>query len=244
MDTGLAGKTAIVTGAASGIGRACCAGLAGEGANVVVADLDGAAASVRPRARSACGGRPVDVTSRRRRPGLVAEAQFGRLDVLVTCAGIFHATPFDEITPDGVGPNPGGQPARDVPRLPGSAAVDDPARERPDRHDRVARRADRRPRRRRLVRRVEGRSGRADEVDRPLRGPARDHGQLRQPGHHRHADDRRLAAEARDRTVGNTPLGRMGTADEVAAIVVWLASDASEFVHGAHVDVNGGLLMD
>ena len=28
------------------------------------------------------------------------EDTFGSLDVLVTCAGVFHATPFDEITPD------------------------------------------------------------------------------------------------------------------------------------------------
>jgi NAD(P)-dependent dehydrogenase (short-subunit alcohol dehydrogenase family) len=36
----------------------------------------------------------------------------------------------------------------------------------------------------------------------------------------------------------------VGRAEEVAAIVVILASDAGSFVHGAHVDVNGGLLMD
>jgi NAD(P)-dependent dehydrogenase (short-subunit alcohol dehydrogenase family) len=50
--------------------------------------------------------------------------------------------------------------------------------------------------------------------------------------------------EKRDPTVAATPLGRMGTAAEVAAMVVVLASDAAGFVNGAHVDVNGGLLMD
>ena len=50
--------------------------------------------------------------------------------------------------------------------------------------------------------------------------------------------------EMRERTVGATPLGRMGTAEEVAAIVCVLASDAASFVQGAHIDVNGGLLMD
>jgi NAD(P)-dependent dehydrogenase (short-subunit alcohol dehydrogenase family) len=39
-------------------------------------------------------------------------------------------------------------------------------------------------------------------------------------------------------------MGRMGAAEEVAACVVWLASDGASFVTGAHVDVNGGLLMD
>ena len=46
------------------------------------------------------------------------------------------------------------------------------------------------------------------------------------------------------RLTASTPLGRLGTIDEVAAAVVFLASDASSFIHGAHIDVNGGLLMD
>lgn len=48
----------------------------------------------------------------------------------------------------------------------------------------------------------------------------------------------------RARTVAATALGRAGTADEVAEAVLWLLSDASSFVTGAHIDVNGGLLMD
>jgi NAD(P)-dependent dehydrogenase (short-subunit alcohol dehydrogenase family) len=51
-------------------------------------------------------------------------------------------------------------------------------------------------------------------------------------------------AEVRERNVRATPLGRTGRPEEVASVVVMLASDAASFVHGAHVDVNGGLLMD
>ena len=40
MDLGLTGKTAIVTGGASNIGKAITEGLAAEGANVVIADVD------------------------------------------------------------------------------------------------------------------------------------------------------------------------------------------------------------
>jgi 3-oxoacyl-[acyl-carrier protein] reductase len=46
------------------------------------------------------------------------------------------------------------------------------------------------------------------------------------------------------RLTANTPLGRLGTTDEVAAAVVFLASDAASFVTGTHIDVNGGILMD
>jgi NAD(P)-dependent dehydrogenase (short-subunit alcohol dehydrogenase family) len=37
-----------------------------------------------------------------------------------------------------------------------------------------------------------------------------------------------------------TPLGRAGTADEVAETIVWLLSDASSYVTGALIDVAGG----
>jgi len=50
--------------------------------------------------------------------------------------------------------------------------------------------------------------------------------------------------EALERTIAQTPLGRMGRPEEVAAIVVMLAADGAGFVHGAHIDVNGGLFMD
>jgi len=39
------------------------------------------------------------------------------------------------------------------------------------------------------------------------------------------------------------PIGRLGTGDEVAALVAYLASDEAAFVTGATFDVNGGLLM-
>lgn len=40
--------------------------------------------------------------------------------------------------------------------------------------------------------------------------------------------------------VGGVPMGRTGTAEEVAEAVVWLLSDAASYVNGAHVDVTGG----
>jgi NAD(P)-dependent dehydrogenase (short-subunit alcohol dehydrogenase family) len=43
-----------------------------------------------------------------------------------------------------------------------------------------------------------------------------------------------------DRLGGSPPLGRPGTAEEVAAAIVWLASDAATYVTGTTVDVSGG----
>lgn len=47
--------------------------------------------------------------------------------------------------------------------------------------------------------------------------------------------------EVRKAVAGKTPVRREGTADEVADLVVYLASDKSTFVTGANFDINGGL---
>ena len=47
--------------------------------------------------------------------------------------------------------------------------------------------------------------------------------------------------EVREKVAGNTPLRREGEADEVADLVVYLASDQSSFMTGNNVDINGGL---
>jgi 3-oxoacyl-[acyl-carrier protein] reductase len=49
--------------------------------------------------------------------------------------------------------------------------------------------------------------------------------------------------EVRQRVAGMTPLGREGRAEEVANLVVYLASDSASFVNGANVDINGGILF-
>jgi NAD(P)-dependent dehydrogenase (short-subunit alcohol dehydrogenase family) len=89
----LAGRVAIVTGAGSGIGRATARRLAAEGARVVVNDIDGDAAATTAGDIEAAGGvaiaHPGDVSDSSYIDGLVADAvaRFGRLDVLHNNAG-------------------------------------------------------------------------------------------------------------------------------------------------------------
>ncbi|MEU8475384.1 SDR family NAD(P)-dependent oxidoreductase [Streptomyces hygroscopicus] len=92
--TGLEGRGVIVTGAGSGIGRATALALAGEGARVLVADLDRDGAEQVVTAIAAQGGsaRAVvgDLGDQRVVDQVVATAveEFGGLDVLVNNAGI------------------------------------------------------------------------------------------------------------------------------------------------------------
>lgn len=100
----LAGKTAVITGAASGIGRAVAFTFANAGAAVAIADLDrDGAAAVAEQIRRA-GGRAVgvkmDVTSETDvARGIDQAAQaFGSIDVLVSNAGIQIVGPIDRYT--------------------------------------------------------------------------------------------------------------------------------------------------
>ena len=82
-----------VTGAGSGIGRAIALGLAGEGASVAIADIDGEKANVVAREieenRGEALGLPVDVANTDQVNEMVEAAvkRFGRLDILVNNAG-------------------------------------------------------------------------------------------------------------------------------------------------------------
>jgi 2-hydroxycyclohexanecarboxyl-CoA dehydrogenase len=85
-------RVAVVTGAASGIGRATALELAREGATVVVADIDGPAAGKVAAEIGTTGtatARQIDVTDATRARALVAETllEYGRIDILVSNAG-------------------------------------------------------------------------------------------------------------------------------------------------------------
>jgi len=101
----LAGRTALVTGAASGIGRAIALMFASAGAAVTVGHLGSAAqADAVVREITGSGGRAIafdaDVTLSAAVASMVdaTQAMLGPIDVLVNCAGIIQEKPFLETT--------------------------------------------------------------------------------------------------------------------------------------------------
>ncbi len=90
----LQGRTALVTGAAGGIGRACAAVLAAEGAHVLVVDIDAEGAA---NVASQVGGTafPVDLAEPRAVDGLPTDA-----DIVVNNAGLQRVAPVHELDPD------------------------------------------------------------------------------------------------------------------------------------------------
>jgi 3-oxoacyl-[acyl-carrier protein] reductase len=101
----LAGKTALVTGAATGIGKAIAVALAGQGVRVVinhphtpepaekaVADIEAAGGS--------CLALAADISDRAQFNGMVSQllAECGRWDILVNNAAVAITKPFPEVT--------------------------------------------------------------------------------------------------------------------------------------------------
>ena len=100
----VAGKVAIVTGGASGIGEACAETLAREGAAVVVTDVDDVLGQGVVQKIAKAGGNVAylhhDVRDEAGWPSVIAEAEkrFGRLDIMVANAGIGIMSPIETMT--------------------------------------------------------------------------------------------------------------------------------------------------
>lgn len=102
----LAGRIAVVTGAASGLGAAIATGYAQAGVKVVVADVDLEGAEATRRTIAAQGGSAevqyLDVTKRDACFALAdaVEASHGRIDILVNSAGSAFRSPAEDFPQD------------------------------------------------------------------------------------------------------------------------------------------------
>jgi NAD(P)-dependent dehydrogenase (short-subunit alcohol dehydrogenase family) len=102
----LSGKTAVIVGGGSGVGRGISLGLASEGMRIVVADIDVTSATQVKDQILAAGGSAIafevdalDVTSL----GQLAEkavATFEKIDVLATTVGVVIERPLEEVHVD------------------------------------------------------------------------------------------------------------------------------------------------
>jgi 3-hydroxybutyrate dehydrogenase len=99
---GLAGKRAIVTGAASGIGLAIATDLAAQGARVLLADLDAAGGAAAAGAIPGSLFQRTDVSDRAACRALVDRAlsEWGGVDILVNNAGLQHVSPVEDFPED------------------------------------------------------------------------------------------------------------------------------------------------
>jgi 3-oxoacyl-[acyl-carrier protein] reductase len=236
----LDGKLALVTGASRGIGRAIAAELAGAGAEVVVGYHTGREEAEDVATR--IGGRAVqaDVSSPEEAARLVEEA--GDLDVLVNNAGLTRdgliARMSDEDWRVVLDTNLGGvfhtcrAAARGMMRKKSGSIVNLTSvvgvRGNPGQTNYAASKAGIIGFTKALARELASRNVRANAVA---------------PGYITTALTDVLTAEQQQLILDNTPLERLGTPEDVAAAVRYLASDAASFVTGEVLLVDGGLGM-
>lgn len=243
----LAGKVALVTGGASGIGRATALRMAEEGARVLVADRDGGGAARTADTIAQAGGEArgvaCDVTSEAEVAAMVAAAldAWGRLDCAFNNAGVAPAepTPLAEIPPEEwarvLAVNLTGVflcLRHEIPAMAagGGGAIVNTA----SIAGRIAL-----PKAGAYVAAKHGvigltRSAALDHAPQNIRVNAVCPGYVETPLAARSIERRREAILAR------MPLGRIGTVEEIAEAVTWLCSDQSRFVTGEALAVDGG----
>jgi 3-hydroxybutyrate dehydrogenase len=102
MQVDLTGRAAIVTGAASGIGRAVAESLAGAGARVLLADLNAEDGKRVAAALPDCSFEKADVSSREDCRRLIDRTVqlYGAVDILVNNAGVQHVAPVEDFPED------------------------------------------------------------------------------------------------------------------------------------------------
>ena len=242
---GLEGKTAVVTGAGSGIGQATAAALDRAGMTVIAADLDPDAAQRTAAEGRAMHAAAVDVRDEQSVIALIGRTReiAGRLDILVNVAGIGSTTATTD-TPVEVWENVFAVNARGT-FLCCKHALEPMIEQRAGVIVNMA-----------SVAGLVGLRNRAaycaskGAVIAFTRALAVDHvsdgvrvncvcpGTVDTPWVQRLVDD---AGESLDQLRARQPMGRLGTPEEVAQAVLYLVSDAGRFVTGSSLVIDGGL---
>ncbi len=252
----LVGKVAIVTGAAQGIGRACAARLAREGAAVVLCDVNAGAGAEVASAIETGGGKaifvPCDVVKAADIDSALAATlkAFGRLDVLVNNAGVLDDAPFLDLSIEEfdrvLGVNLRGafmmaqaaarqmvKQGRPTDSVSAGAIVNmSSINERFGLPDHVA---------------YSVSKGGISQLTKSMAVALAPQGirvNAVGPGT---IDTPILAGVIKDKAfrakvLSRTPLGRFGRPDEIAAVVAWLASDEASYVTGTTLFADGGRL--
>jgi 2-keto-3-deoxy-L-fuconate dehydrogenase len=245
----LKNKTAIVTAAAQGIGRACAVAFAAEGAKVIATDIDtGKLDSLKAEGGGKITVRRLDVTKKNEIDSFAEET--GAVDVLLNCAGfVHHGTILDCSESDWdftFELNLRGAYRMIRAFLPamlksgkGASIINmsssvSSLKAAPNRFVYATSKAG-----------VIGltKAVAIDFIGKGIRCNAICPGTIATP-----SLDQRIAAqggtaEAREAFVARQPLGRLGTAEEIAALAVYLASDESSFTTGATHLIDGGFTL-
>lgn len=243
------GKIAIVTGAAQGIGAACAERLFEEGATVVVSDIQAEAARAFAKHLDPAGTRAAaircDVGQRDQIVALVADivARFGTLDIMVNNAAVSCATGPLEITPEEMeyvlnvnmmGTFWGTQEAARVMVAQGHGAIVNMSSSQAELAI-----ADRVPYG--ISKAAIQQTSRIFAIalaDKGVRVNTVGPGTILTP-----LTVGLGAPEKEDayrRILSRTPMGRLGTADEVASVVSFLASDDASYITGQTIFADGG----